>query len=151
MKKQTTNPICDCLGRLLADTFILYVKTLNFHWNMTGSHFFMYHKLLQEQYESMVEPIDELAERIRMLHGRPPSSMGEFIKLGCLKESSPLLDDLQMIKELVAGHEHLVKHYGEAIALSQKVGDEGTADLLIERMRDHDKQAWLLRSHYTNG
>jgi starvation-inducible DNA-binding protein len=135
------------LGHFLADTFVLYMKTLNFHWNMVGSEFFMYHRLLEEQYKKMAEAIDDLAERIRMLGRIAPASMGEFLKLACLKEAPSKLSMERMIHELVLDHEELVEHCHELIKFTDSVHDEGTSDLIIEQIRFHAKQAWLLRSH----
>ncbi len=110
----------------------------------------MFHKLLQEQYENLAEASDEIAERIRMLQHTSPGSMGEFLKLSCLTESNTNLDDLQMIEELVSVHEKLVEHCRKIIEFTDSVEDYGTSDMLVTRMRDHDKQAWLLRSHLTS-
>ncbi len=146
IKKQNAQ-VCQKLSHILSDTFVLYVKTLNFHWNMTGPQFFMYHKLLQEQYEGLQEAADELAERIRMLNEKAPGSMQEFLKKSCLKESKTNLTQKQMVQELVKVHESLVEHCRDAIVFTDSINDQGTSDLLVDRMRDHDKQAWLLRSH----
>lgn len=150
MNKNSKKEICQKLSHFLADTFVLYVKTLNFHWNMKSAQFYMYHKLLQEQYEALQEAADEVAERIRMLGGIAPGSLKEFLDLACLKESSTKLTDQQMVKELVSVHEKLVEHCRELIQFTDSVNDQGTSDLLVDRMRDHDKQAWLLRSHLTS-
>lgn len=135
------------LGHFLADSYVLYIKTLNFHWNMTGEEFFMYHKLLQGQYEALAEANDDVAERIRQLGDKAPGTMKDFLKLACMKESSSDLSAKEMISELVKSHELMVKHAGELIAFCDKNKDPGTSDMIVGRMRDHDKQAWLLRSH----
>lgn len=140
--------ICDHLAPLLADAFVLYVKTLNFHWNMRGPQFFMFHKLLQEQYEAIAEANDELAERMRMLGGKAPGSMETFLKLARLKESKQGLNQDQMIQELVEDHQRVLEQLHLVLRLTDACGDQGTSDLLIERIRDHAKQAWLLRSHF---
>ena len=147
MKEKEIDQVCQKISHLLGDTQVLYVKTLNFHWNMQSPQFYMYHKLLQEHYENLQEVADELAERIRMLKQPAPGSMAEFLKLSCLKESTTNLNDTQMIKELVSDREHMVKHYLEVIEYTDSVGDQGSSDLLVGHLRDHDKQAWLLRSH----
>lgn len=135
------------LSHFLADTIVLYVKTLNFHWNMEGPQFYMYHRLLQEQYEELQEGIDELAERIRMLGRKAPGSMKDVLKMACLEESENTLSAEAMIDELVRSHEKLVEHCHELVQFTEENKDQGTADLLIERIREHGKQAWLLRSH----
>ncbi|MCP5469185.1 MAG: DNA starvation/stationary phase protection protein [Chlamydiales bacterium] len=141
------NEVIKKLSHFLADSYVLYIKTLNFHWNMTGSEFFMFHKLLQDQYEALAEASDDVAERIRQLGGKAPGSMAEFLKLACMKESLTDLSMTEMVRELVASHELMVKHAGEIIAYCDQNGDPGTSDMIVGRMRDHDKQAWLLRSH----
>lgn len=146
--EKTIDQITSKLAHFLSDTFILYVKTLNFHWNMVGPEFFMYHKLLEKQYEELAEANDELAERIRMLGRVAPGSLQEFLKLSCLKESPTDLSQEQMIHELVETHEAMVEHCHEIIQFTDEKKDQGTSDLLIERIRSHAKQAWLLRSHF---
>lgn len=141
------NSVTSLLAHFLADTFVLYVQTLNFHWNMVGSEFFMYHKLLEEQYEELQQAIDDLAERIRMLGRTTPGTMKEFLELSSLKESRNNLSMKEMIHELVYAHESMVEQCHELIAHTEEVDDQGTMDLLIERIRAHAKYAWLLRSH----
>ncbi|MFZ0564601.1 MAG: DNA starvation/stationary phase protection protein [Chlamydiales bacterium] len=147
LDNKTIDQITTKLAHFLSDTFVLYVKTLNFHWNMVGPEFFMYHQLLQKQYEELAEASDELAERIRMLGRSAPGSMQDFLQLSCLKESPTNLSQKEMIQELVEMHEILVEHCHGLIKFTEEVLDQGTADLLIERIRSHSKQAWLLRSH----
>jgi starvation-inducible DNA-binding protein len=144
---KTMDEINARLAHFLADTFILYAKTLNFHWNMVGPQFFMYHKLLEEQYKKMSEAIDEIAERIRMLKGTAPGSLREYLDLACLKESSAHLSQEHMVRELATNHEEMVEHCHELIRYTDSVSDQGTSDLLIEQIRFHAKQAWILRSH----
>lgn len=147
LDKKTIDQICEKLSHFLADNFVLYVKTLNFHWNMVGSEFYMYHKLLEEQYDELQDANDELAERIRMLGQKAPGSMKDFIRLSSLKESETKLSAKQMIQELVNAHQSLVEHCHGLVQFTEGVNDQGTADLLIQRMRSHAKQGWLLRSH----
>lgn len=139
--------VASALSHFLADTMVIYVKTLNFHWNMVGSEFFMYHKLLEEQYKALAEAGDELAERIRMLGKVAPATMEQWLQLASLKEAKGALSQEKMMRELTKDHETLLSHAHALIALSDKQGDQGTSDLIIERLRFHDKAAWLLRSH----
>ena len=139
--------IAQGLAHFLADTWVVYVKTLRFHWNMRGAEFFMYHKLLEEQYKEMADAIDEIAERIRMLGHAAPGSMEEFLGLACLKESKGALSQEGMVKALVQDHQSLVEHCQELIAFTDAEKDYGSSDLLIERLRTHDKAHWLLASH----
>ena len=136
------------LGHILGDTFVLYVKTLNYHWNMVGDNFFSFHKLLEEQYNDLAEASDLIAERMRMLKMKAPGTMAEFLKLSCLKEGKSSLSQHAMVKELARDHELMVEQLHALIEFSDETGDQGTSDLLIDRMRVHDKQAWLLRSHF---
>jgi len=147
LDSKTIDQIATKLSHFLSDTFVLYVQTLNFHWNMVGAEFFMYHHLLQKQYEALAEAIDDLAERIRMLGKISPGSMQEFLNLSCIKESETKLSQEEMVHELIETHETLIEHCHETIQFTEEVKDQGTADLLIERIRFHAKQAWLLRSH----
>lgn len=147
LSDDTINKITTKLRHFLSDTFVLYVKTLNFHWNMVSTEFYMYHRLLQKQYEELAEAADELAERIRMLGHPSPGSMKEFLQLTCLKESATHLPVEEMIRKLVGDHEKLIEHCHALIQFTEEVLDQGTADLLIGRIRSHSKQAWLLRSH----
>lgn len=147
LSSDTIDTITEQLGHFLSDTFLLYVKTLNFHWNMVGREFFMYHKLLEEQYKELQEAIDELAERIRMLGRKAPGSMKRFLEQTQLKEPKEELNADQMVKELVHDHESLIESCHKLINFTEEASDQGTADLLIKRIRSHSKEAWLLRSH----
>ena len=147
LSEATIDQITSKLSHFLSDSFVLYVKTLNFHWNMVGTEFFMYHRLLQKQYEELAAAIDELAERIRMLGRLAPGSMQDFLNSTCLKESRTDLQMEEMVQELTEEHEKLVEHCHELIQFTEEVKDQGTADLLIQRIRVHSQQAWLLRSH----
>lgn len=147
LSEKTIDEISGKLAHFLSDTFIIYVKTLNFHWNMIGAEFYMYHRLLEEQYKELQEAIDEMAERIRMLGRKAPGSMNHFLKLACLKEAKEELTQEEMILQLIEDHENAIEHCHQIIQFTDKALDQGTSDLLIERIRSHAKQAWLLRSH----
>jgi starvation-inducible DNA-binding protein len=146
-KTNKEEPIVTKLSHYLADSVVLYFKLLNYHWNMVGPEFFMYHKLLEEQYIDLAEAIDLIAERIRQLGPKAPASMQEFLDLTTMKEGKATKSQDQMIEELTQDHSNIVAHCKKLIEVFQDDGDEGTADILIERMRVHDKYAWLLRSH----
>ena len=147
MDDTTRKEVCRQLAHYLADTYVLYVKTQNFHWNMVGSEFFMYHKLLEEQYESLADANDELAERIRQLKEKAPGSMEQFLELSEIKEASSNLSQQKMIQELANNHSHMVEKGEELIAYCDQNGDPATSDMIVGRIREHGKQAWLLRSH----
>lgn len=137
------------LGLILADTYVLYTKTQNFHWNVEDPRFYSLHLLLEKQYEDLAEAIDEIAERIRMLGERSPASLKQFLDMASLNESDGDLSGDEMFEVLLNDHETLCRFIRERIALASKLGDEGTADLLIQRLRFHEKTAWMLRSHLT--
>jgi len=147
---QKENNIVKNLTVFLANSYILYVKTQNFHWNVVDPRFYSLHKFFEEQYEDFQEGIDEIAERIRMLQAMSPGSMAEFLKLGTLKESSAKsLSANQMINELLVDHETVIKDLHRDIANANTAGDDGTADMMIQRIRFHEKTSWMLRSHIT--
>ena len=145
-KTQQTNKIVDALSHLLADTYILYVKTQNFHWNVTGPHFYAYHQLFEEQYKALVEAIDVIAERIRSLGAHAPASLAAFLKLTSLKESDEKLNAQSMLQTLLNNHESIANTISKLFDVIDECGDEVTLDLLVERKTEHDKFAWMLRS-----
>ena len=139
--------LAQSLNEVLATTYVLYVKTQNFHWNLEGCHFFFLHKMFEGQYEELAEAIDTIAERIRLFKVKAPGSMKEFLELTLIKESTKPKDSKGMIQELLSDHETLSNLLHKKISEAQKFSDEGTADLYIQRLRAHDKTAWMLRSH----
>lgn len=134
------------LGKLLADTYVLYVKTQNFHWNLVDPKFSSLHKFFEEQYEELSEAVDEIAERIRMLNQKSPGSMRAFLTHTRLEESEEDLDGRLMVEQLLSDHEFIIAELRKDIAKASERGDEGTADLMVQRLRVHEKQAWMLRS-----
>lgn len=148
---QTSNEqIIQSLAQVLANTYIVYVKTQNFHWNVTGLQFHSLHEMFEEQYKELAEEVDELAERIRMLNSKAPGSLRQFLELGSIEESESELSTKEMIAELMNNREFLSKQILPKIEETSKLGDEGTADLLIQHLKSHDKAAWMLRSHLEN-
>ena len=150
MDRTAKHKIADFLSKVLSDTYVLYVKTQNFHWNVVDPRFFALHKMLDEQYHSLAEAIDEIAERIRALEYRAPGSMQQFLDQATLSEAENNLQANAMLQQLVEDHMTLANLIRPWIPESQKHGDEGTADLLIERLRFHEKTAWMLRSHFSD-
>lgn len=134
------------LSLILADTYILYTKTQNFHWNIVDNRFYSLHLFLEKQYEELADAIDEIAERIRILGEKTPGSLKQFLDMTSIKESSNSSHGSQMIKELLDGHETMIRYLREIIDIASKLGDEGTVDLLVQRLRAHEKHAWMLRS-----
>jgi starvation-inducible DNA-binding protein len=145
-KPTSSAKIIDELTHFFADTYLLYLKTQNFHWNVTGPNFYSLHKLFEEQYQELALAVDEIAERIRALGYFTRATFSEFSALSTLKEDKHEVNSQNMIKKLMQDHEILSKHASQLIPKFQRSGDEGTADLLIQRMKSHDKAAWMLKS-----
>ncbi|MGE3954920.1 MAG: Dps family protein [Parachlamydiales bacterium] len=139
--------IAEGVSQFLADTFVLYTKTLNFHWNVVDRRFAMLHALFEEHYKELASANDDLAEQVRQLGAFPPSTLAEFLKKTQLKEPSGRLSGDEMIRHLVTDHEALAKKLPLLIQHCTEAGEEGCGDLLIERLRFHQKAAWMLRSH----
>lgn len=136
------------LSKLLADEHVLYIKTRNFHWNVTGPHFSALHALFEGQYNALAETIDEIAERIRALGVHAPGSMKEFAKLARLKEApGGALADTKMLAALLDDHEAIIRQLRADLTVTgDKLGDEGTTDFLTSLMESHEKTAWMLRA-----
>jgi starvation-inducible DNA-binding protein len=143
---QHAQKIAEELTHYLADTYALYLKTQNFHWNVTGPTFYSLHKMFEEQYQELAAATDEIAERIRALGSAVPASFSEFSKLTSIKEEGSTNSAENMLKKLCQDHETLSQQATMIIAKSQEAEDEATTDLLIQRQRAHDKAAWMLRS-----
>jgi starvation-inducible DNA-binding protein len=144
--KKDREKIADGLSHLLADSFTLYLKTHNFHWNVTGPMFNTLHVMFMDQYTELWNALDMIAERIRALGVAAPGTYAEFSRLTVIKESEGKVSAEDMIKQLVAGQEAVTKTARGIFAIVDKAGDEPTADLLTQRMQIHEKNAWMLRS-----
>lgn len=138
--------IADGLSRLLADTFTLYLKTHNFHWNVTGPMFQTLHTMFMEQYNELWLATDPIAERIRALGFPAPGNYTEFGRLTSIPETSGVPKAQDMIKLLVEGNETVARTARSLFPLVEKANDEPTADLLTQRLQVHEKTAWMLRS-----
>jgi starvation-inducible DNA-binding protein len=138
--------IADGLSRLLADSYTLYLKTHNFHWNVTGPMFNTLHLMFQQQYEELALAIDLIAERIRALGYPAPGSYSAYAKLSSIKEVEGVPSAGQMIRELVSGQEAVARTARSVFPLVEAANDQPTADLLTQRMNTHEKNAWMLRS-----
>ncbi len=138
--------IADGLSRLLADTYTLYLKTHNFHWNVTGPMFTTLHTMFELQYTELALAIDVIAERIRALGIYAPGTYKQFSELSSIKEETRIPSAIQMIKQLVKGQEAVTRTARSIFPLVDKAHDEPTADLLTQRMQIHEKNAWMLRS-----
>ena len=146
LKDNARKTVADLLGKVLADTCVLAVKTQNYHWNVTGARFPYLHELFGKQYAELIAASDEIAERIRAIGHPAPGTMGEFLKLSGLKEAKGALDAKAMIRDLLADHEAVIRAGREAQKSIQETGDEESSDLLIGRVAAHGKTAWMLRA-----
>ncbi len=139
--------IADGLAKLLADSYTLYLKTHNFHWNVTGPMFQTLHVMFETQYTELALAVDLIAERIRALGFPAPGSYHEFAKLTSIKEEGDGVPNAnEMIRRLVEGQEAVTRTARSLFPIVDKVSDEPTADLLTQRMQLHEKNAWMLRS-----
>ena len=134
------------LEKLLADSYTLYLKTQNFHWNVKGSNFHMYHAMFMVFYTDLSTAVDLLAERLRALGHRAPGSYAEFDKLTSIKENTKDLSAMQMVKELLKDNEMLAKDADRLRKAAEANDDQGTADIAIGRLQIHQKNAWMLKS-----
>ena len=134
------------LSRLLADSYTLYLKTHNFHWNVKGPLFNTLHLMFEEHYTELATAVDEIAERIRALGVRAPGSYREFAELTSITEAEGDEPAEEMIRQLVIGQETVVRTAREIFPAADAANDEPTADLLTQRMQIHEKNAWMLRS-----
>jgi starvation-inducible DNA-binding protein len=138
--------IAEGLSRLLADTYSLYLKTHNFHWNVKGPMFQTLHLMFEAQYNELALAVDLVAERIRALGFPAPGTYSEYAQLSSIPETPGVPKAEEMIKLLVEGQEAVVRTARSIFLLLDKVHDEPTADLLTQRMQVHEKTAWMLRS-----
>jgi len=138
--------IADGLSRLLADNFSLYLKTHNFHWNVTGPMFQTLHVMFEAQYNELWLALDAIAERIRALGFPAPATFSEYARLSSIPETPGIPDAKEMVRLLVQGHEAVAKTARKIFPAVEKASDEPTADLLTQRLQVHEKTAWMLRS-----
>ena len=134
------------LSHLLADSYTLYLKTHNFHWNVTGPMFQTLHLMFETQYTELALAVDLIAERIRSLGSFAPGSYTDFAKLSSIKDADGVPKAKEMIRELIEGQEAVVRTARKLFPSVEKASDEATADLLTQRMQLHEKTAWMLRS-----
>jgi starvation-inducible DNA-binding protein len=138
--------IADGLSNVLANTYTLYLKTHNFHWNVTGPMFSTLHLLFETQYDELALAVDTVAERIRALGVYAPASFTQFKDLSTVKEETSVPSAVEMIQQLAKDNETVSKVCREVLPLADKVNDQPTNDLLTQRMQTHEKNAWMLRS-----
>lgn len=134
------------LNKLLADSYTLYLQTHNFHWNVTGPRFHDLHVLFEGQYTELSVAVDEIAERVRALDEAAKGTYKSFSELSAIKEVEGVPSAESMIAILMEGHEQVVRTCREVLATAQSADDESSASLVGDRMRIHEKTAWMLRS-----
>ncbi|WP_250125415.1 Dps family protein [Chroococcidiopsis sp. CCMEE 29] len=146
ISEEDRKQIAEGLSRLLADTYSLYLKTHNFHWNVTGPMFQTLHLMFETQYTELAMAVDQIAERIRAVGYPAPGTYSDFAKLSSIQETPGVPKANDMIRLLVEGQEAVVRTARSIFPVVEKVNDEPTADLLTQRMQIHEKNAWMLRS-----
>jgi starvation-inducible DNA-binding protein len=146
IRREDREAIAAGLSRLLADSYTLYLKTHNYHWNVTGPQFHTLHQMFEQQYTELAAAVDEIAERIRALGVRAPGSYKEYAALTRIEEGDGEESAEEMIRQLAIGQETVVRTARESFPAADKANDEPTADLLTQRMQIHEKNAWMLRS-----
>ena len=147
IEEKSRKAVSKILNTLLADEYVLYTKTRNFHWNVTGPQFNDLHKFFEAQYETLNEIVDDVAERSRALGERALGSLAEFLKVARLKEESrEVLNAEGMLTQLLAGHETIIRNLRLDLKSCESHGDMGTNDFLTGLMEKHEKMAWMLRA-----
>jgi starvation-inducible DNA-binding protein len=146
IEESARKEIVEGLSRLLADTYTLYLKTHNFHWNVTGPMFQTLHLMFEGQYTELALAVDAIAERIRSLGFPAPATYSEYAKLSSISETPGVPKAEEMIRLLVEGQEAVVRTARSIFPVIDNASDEPTADLLTQRMQVHEKAAWMLRS-----
>lgn len=138
--------LADLLNVALANTYVLYAKVQGFHWNVTGPMFFSVHKMTEEQYEDLAQSIDEVAERIRAIGFKAPTTLARFLKDAEIDEEPSNPDAAAMVEMLAADHAAVAKSLRDAVQEAEKLDDVFTADLLTSRIGKHEQYAWMLRA-----
>ncbi|NLQ17332.1 DNA starvation/stationary phase protection protein [Marinomonas sp. M1K-6] len=146
ISKKNRSEISEGLKHLLADTYTLYLQTHNFHWNVTGPQFRELHLMFEEQYQELALAVDDIAERIRTLDVAAPGTYKAFAELSSVKEVDGVPSSTDMVKYLTKGHEQVVKTARKVLKVAQEADDESSASLVSDRMRVHEKTAWMLRA-----
>ncbi len=143
--------IVESLSIVLADAYMLYLKTHNFHWNVTGPLFSSLHVMFEEQYTEQWNALDEIAERIRALGHFAPATYKRYAELSNITEEPEVLSSKEMIRQLVEGNEILIRTLRAGVKVADELDDFPTADMLTTRMEVHEKNAWMLRSFLEQG
>ena len=139
--------LADTLARALAETYVLYLKTQGFHWNVVGPAFYSLHKLSEDQYRDLAAATDELAERIRALGYPAPATFSQFLELSAIREMPEAPNTDTGLRTLITDHENISRTFRAAVHIAEDDDDIASADLLTQRIKVHEKAAWMLRSH----
>jgi starvation-inducible DNA-binding protein len=142
----TNKNVSNALKVVLADSYTLFLKTQNYHWNVTGPNFKSLHLMFEEQYNDLFIAIDLIAERIRALGEKAPATYAKYVQLTNIKEGSDNIDSNAMVKDLAGDQEVISKSLTSALKESQNIGDEVTAGIVADRIEIHQKNAWMLKS-----
>ncbi len=146
ISKEKREAIAKGMSKVLADSYMVYLKTHNYHWNVTGTLFKSLHEQFEEQYTELAASIDEIAERIRSLGYRAPGSFREYSELTSIEEDTDQPDALEMVRRLAVDNEKILITARKVLPTCQEADDEATIDLLTQRLHVHSKTAWMLRS-----
>lgn len=138
--------VANALKVALADSYVLYLKTQNYHWNVTGPNFKAFHLMFEEQYNDLFAAVDLIAERIRALGEKAPGTFAKYSQITRIKEGDESLDAVTMLKDLAADQEVIVKTLNEVLKVAGESGDEVTIGIVVNRIEVHQKNAWMLRS-----
>lgn len=147
ISKENRKKIADGLAKVLADSYMVYLKTHNYHWNVTGELFHSLHDQFELQYTELAEAIDEIAERIRALGHRAPGSFREYQQITAINEDDDQPEALEMVRRLAVDNETILRTARSVLKACEEAGDEATLDLLTSRLKIHSKTAWMLRSN----
>ena len=142
----TNNLVADSLKRVLADSYALYLKTQNYHWNVTGPSFKPLHLLFEEQYNDLALAVDDVAERIRALGEKAPGTWKAYEAITSIKDGNEDADATTMVKELAQDQQAILQTLKQALDTAQTADDEVSIGLLVDRMSVHEKAAWMLKS-----
>ena len=146
LNENAREQVSERLKSVLADSYLLMLKTHYYHWNVTGPLFKSLHDLTEEQYTDLFGAIDDLAERIRALGHEAPGSIAAYSKLGSIEDAKSDLSDMEMAADLVKSHESLIKGLRDTLNVADQASDEVTVDMMVDRLSMHEKYAWMLRS-----
>ncbi len=146
IEEKARGEIAGGLSKVLADTYVLYLKTHNYHWNVTGPMFQTLHLMFEQEYLELALAVDSIAERIRALGYPAPGTYRQFAALASLEEDDDIPEAMKMIRGLVTGHETVARTARSVFDVAEEANDQPTCDLLTQRLQVHEKTAWMLRS-----